>query len=186
MSLVELHLALLSRGPAHGYDLKREYDAWFPDAKPLAFGQVYATLARLVRDELAEVVETRSEGGPERTVYTVTVAGRQRLRQWLAEPAPPAVAGTEDLVRKTIAALRTTDPERAATSVVADQRTAHLRRMRALADPPGREANPGPGDAVPDEVGARLSRRYALLHLDADLRWLDEAATALETPRRPS
>jgi DNA-binding PadR family transcriptional regulator len=175
MSLVELHLALLSRGPAHGYDLKREYDTWFPDAKPMAFGQVYATLARLVRDGLAEVVETRSEGGPERTVYAVTVAGRQRLRDWLAEPAPPAVSGTEDLVRKTTVALRTTDPDRPPTAVVADQRTAHLRRMRALST--SRDAGGGQ-DA--DDLGARLARRYAVLHLDADLRWLDEAAGALE------
>lgn len=168
MSMAELHLALLSRGPVHGYDLKHEYDQWFPDAKPLAFGQVYATLGRLVRDGLAEVVETRSEGGPERTVYTVTVAGRERLRQWLADPSPPTVTGTEDLVRKTIVALRTTDPGRPASAVVAGQRVAHLRLMRELAT------------AGPAELGAKLARRYALLHLDADLRWLDEAAAALD------
>ncbi|MEZ0163311.1 PadR family transcriptional regulator [Kineococcus sp. LSe6-4] len=173
MSLAELHLALLSAGPAHGYDLKGSYDAWFPDAKPLPFGQVYATLGRLVRDGLAEVVETRSEGGPERTVYAVTAAGRQRLREWLAEPAPPAVAGTEDLVRKAVVALRTRDPDRPASSFVDDQRAAHLRRIRALAA--------GDRSGAQDDLGSRLARRYAALHLDADLRWLDEAAAALET-----
>ena len=139
----------------------------------------------MVREGLAEVVGNGSEGGPQRTVDTVTVEGRQRLREWLAEPAPPAVAGTEDLVRKTIVALRTTDPERAATSVVADQRTAHLRRMRALSTPRD-AARADAAGAAPDDLGARLSRRYALLHLDADLRWLDEAATALETPPPPA
>ncbi|WP_380171557.1 helix-turn-helix transcriptional regulator [Kineococcus sp. DHX-1] len=178
MSLVELHLALLSSGPAHGYDLKREYDAWFPDAKPLPFGQVYATLGRLVRDGLAQVVETRSEGGPERTVYTVTDAGRARLREWLAEPAPPAVSGTEDLVRKTVVALRTRDPDRPVSAVVGDQRAAHLRRLRALAS-----ADPA---VAGEDLGSRLARRYAALHLDADLRWLDEAAAALESrPHHP-
>jgi DNA-binding PadR family transcriptional regulator len=107
VSLPELHLALLLNGPAHGYEVKQTYDRWFPAAKPLAFGQVYATLARLVRDGLAEVAGTQSDGGPERTVYTVTEAGKQRLRTWLSEPAPPTVTGTEDLVRKTITALRT-------------------------------------------------------------------------------
>ncbi|WP_432542240.1 helix-turn-helix transcriptional regulator [Kineococcus sp. SYSU DK002] len=166
MSMAELHLALLSSGPAHGYDLKREYDAWFPDAKPLPFGQVYSTLGRLARDGLVEVVETRSEGGPERTVYTITVAGRERLQAWLAEPAPPTATGTEDLVRKAIVALRTSG---GVSSVVAEQRTAHLRTMRALS------AAPSDGG----DLGARLARRYAVLHLDADLRWLDEAAAAL-------
>ncbi|WP_432571748.1 PadR family transcriptional regulator [Kineococcus sp. SYSU DK005] len=182
MSMVELHLALLVRGPAHGYDLKREYDAWFPDAKPLPFGQVYSTLGRLVRDGLAEVVETRSEGGPERTVYAVTDAGRERLQAWLAEPAPPAVSGTEELVRKAIVALRTGDSRHPVSAVVAEQRTAHLRRMRALS---GTGAGNGTADGSGD-LGARLARRYAVLHLDADLRWLDEAAAALDrAPRTP-
>ncbi|MCI2238749.1 PadR family transcriptional regulator [Paenibacillus sp. TRM 82003] len=170
--MTELHLALLLRGPAHGYEVKQAYDRWFPDAKPLAFGQVYATLGRLVRDGLAEVVETRSEGGPERTVYAVTDEGRERLRAWLAEPAPPAVAGTEDVVRKTVVALRTSAPGRAARAVALDQRTAHLRRMREL------QAR----DPAADDVATRLAHRYAVLHLDADLRWLDEAVEALDSP----
>jgi DNA-binding PadR family transcriptional regulator len=167
MSLAEVHLALLSLRPAHGYDLKREYDAWFPDAKPLPFAQVYSTLRRLVRDGLAEVSETRSEGGPERIVYTVTGAGRERLRAWLAELAPPTATGAEELVRKTIAALHTGGR---ASSVVADQRTAYLRAMQTLSI-----ALPGGDDA-----GARLARRYAVLHLEADVRWLDEAAIVLD------
>ena len=47
MATNEVVLALLRRGPAHGYDLKRDHDVWFPDARPIAFGQVYATLGRL-------------------------------------------------------------------------------------------------------------------------------------------
>src|ERR1017187_222409 len=43
-------LGLLEREPSHGYDLKRDYDAYFGRGKPLPFGQVYATLARLSRD----------------------------------------------------------------------------------------------------------------------------------------
>ncbi len=72
MSTAELHLAVLAVGPRHGYEVKKEQDAWFPETRHLAYGQVYATLGRLVRDGLAEVVETRQKGGPERTVYAVT------------------------------------------------------------------------------------------------------------------
>jgi DNA-binding PadR family transcriptional regulator len=43
-------LGLLEREPSHGYDLKRDYDAYFGRDKPLPFGQVYATLKRLARD----------------------------------------------------------------------------------------------------------------------------------------
>lgn len=175
VSLTELHLALLSPGPRHGYEVKKAHDSWFPDAKPLAFGQVYATLARLVRDGLAEVVETRTESGPERTVYAVTGPGRERLQAWLAEPAPPAGSGAEDIVRKTVVALRTAGSGRSARDVVVRQRASHLRRMREL------QQHDGEPDGVGD-VAARLARRHAVLHLDADLRWLDEAVEMLSSP----
>jgi DNA-binding PadR family transcriptional regulator len=157
----DIVLALLRDGPAHGYDLKRAHDAWFPDAKPLAFGQVYATLGRLERAGLVDVVETRVEGGPERTVYALSPHGEEQLAQWLAEPAAPAAASTDEIVRKTIAALRTgADPR----EFLARQRAAHLRRMRELTvGAPERDAT------------ARLARDHLVAHLDADLRWLEAA-----------
>jgi hypothetical protein len=39
-------LGLLERGPSHGYDLKRDYDAYFGRGRPLRYSQVYATLSR--------------------------------------------------------------------------------------------------------------------------------------------
>ena len=161
----ETLLALLRGGPAHGYDLKREHDTWFPDARPLAYGQVYATLGRLERAGLVEVVETRVESGPERTVYAISEQGEERLDAWLAEPAGTAATGTDEIVRKTVAALRTgVDPG----EFLARQRAAHLRRMRELTA----------GNAERDPV-ARLAREHLVAHLDADLRWLDTAVERL-------
>jgi DNA-binding PadR family transcriptional regulator len=161
MATNEVVLALLRNGPAHGYDLKRDHDAWFPDARPLAFGQVYATLGRLERSGHVEVLETRTEGGPERTVYSLTARGEQQLSDWLAEPAGPAASSAEEIVRKTVAALRTGAD---ASAFLARQRTAHLRRIRELT------AQPSNGDPA-----ARLARDHLVAHLDADLRWLDLA-----------
>lgn len=160
MATSEMVLALLGAGPAHGYDVKRRHDEWYADTKPLPFGQVYATLARLQRDGLAEVVGTGSAGGPERTAYGLTAAGEGRLDAWLAEPAAPAHSGADDIVRKTVACLRVgRDPSR----FLADQRAAHLRRMRELSGAPH------------PEPASRLVRDHLLAHLDADLRWLDLA-----------
>ena len=50
MSVPLTLLGLLERGPSHGYDLKRDYDAYFGRGKPLRYSQVYATLSRLARD----------------------------------------------------------------------------------------------------------------------------------------
>src|SRR5258707_15218612 len=82
-------LGLLDREPSHGYDLKRDYDAYFGRGKPLPFGQVYATLARLSRD--GEVVAGPSEpgAGPERKRYAITEEGAAKVDAWLAEPVEP-------------------------------------------------------------------------------------------------
>lgn len=67
---------------------------------------MYAALSRLERDGLVEVVETTSGGGPERTTYALTAAGDQELRRWLAEAEPAGPYAADDLVRKTVTALR--------------------------------------------------------------------------------
>lgn len=163
MSVAHALLGVLAEGPAHGYDLKRGHDARFPGAKPLAFGQVYAALGKLERDGLVEVVETVSDGGPERTTYALTEAGEEALTTWLGEPAAAGPYAADDLVRKTVTALRL---GRDAAGFLARQRRLHLEAMRRLT---------ALQDAA-DGVEARIVLDHAVEHLDADLRWLDNAA----------
>jgi DNA-binding PadR family transcriptional regulator len=172
-------LALLLPGPRHGYDLKRTYDAWFAGLRPLAFGQVYSTLARLQRDELILVAQTESAEGPERTVYELTANGRTQAQAWMSEPIDPNVPGgapADELIRKTLAAFHLdADPD----GVMARQRTAHLRAIRAL------ETTDGP----PADLGQTVFRDHLRLHLDADLRWLEltgERFRRLPAPTDPS
>ncbi len=82
-------LGLLDREPSHGYDLKRDYDAFFGRDKPLPFGQVYATLGRLARDGKVTAGASEPGEGPDRKRYTITDAGRSEVEGWLAEPAAP-------------------------------------------------------------------------------------------------
>jgi DNA-binding PadR family transcriptional regulator len=156
-------LGLLAEGPAHGYDLKRDYDARFPAAKPLAYGQVYATLTRLERDGLVEVAETRQQGGPERTVYALTDAGESGLHGWLAESEPAGPYPADDLVRKTVTALHLGAD---AGDFLRRQRSTHLDMMRDLVSLRRDLRDPS----------ARISVDHTIYHLDADLRWLETAA----------
>ena len=80
MSTGYVLLGLLTQGPRHGYELKRGHDAQLPGARPLAFGQVYATLGRLERDGLVATAGTDREGGPDRVAYRITDAGRDGLQ----------------------------------------------------------------------------------------------------------
>ena len=69
-------MGLLSRGPQHGYDLKRHHDELLPAARPMAFGQVYAALGRLAGKGLVAEAAVEQGSGPERVVYELTDAGR--------------------------------------------------------------------------------------------------------------
>lgn len=160
-------LGLLAEVPRHGYDIKRAYDEHFPQARPLAFGQVYATLSRLGRDGLIDVVHRDGDAGPERTTYDLTAQGRDRLGAWLAEPEPPAPYVANLLFTKVVVALLT---KADADGYLQRQRSAHLGRMRELTALKTAE------NATTTD---RVSADFALNHLDADLRWIDDTAARL-------
>src|SRR5256885_14940576 len=84
MSVPITLLGLLEREPSHGYDLKRDYDAYFGRGKPLPFGQVYATLARLARDGKVDAGQTEPGAGPDRKRYSITDRGVAEVEAWLA------------------------------------------------------------------------------------------------------
>jgi DNA-binding PadR family transcriptional regulator len=162
MSTAHVLLGLLAGGPRHGYDLKRAHDERLPQAKPLAFGQVYATLGRLERDGYVTESGQDREGGPDRTSYQLTDRGRENLDAWLSAVEPPAPYVTSALFSKVVVALLAADADRARDYLMA-QRAAHMTRMRELT-----LAKSRPGATVGDVVAAD----YAIGHLDADLRWV--------------
>src|ERR1700759_5157506 len=89
MSVPLTLLGLLERGPSHGYDLKRDYDAYFGQGRPLRYSQVYATLSRLARDGKAVAGPVEQGAGPERRRYIITDEGVADVEKWLPEPRPP-------------------------------------------------------------------------------------------------
>lgn len=164
-------LGLLREGPGYGYDLKKAYDILFGNQKPLAFGQVYATLARMKRDELVVIVDQpKASGGPERKQYAITARGEQELHEWLGTPEPVrADMQAELFVKVATAVLVDASPD-----VLLDkQRLAHLQRMRELTRQ-RREA----------DLAQMLRIDYSLFHLEADLRWIDITAARINELRK--
>jgi DNA-binding PadR family transcriptional regulator len=165
MSTTEALLALLEPEPAHGYTLKHQYDRWFGRKRQLAFGQVYSTLSRLERNGLVSQSQTETGQGPERRLYAITVEGVTRLDAWVTTPESPDLFATSSLyARLTVALLSGRD----VAQVLAAQRHVHLERMRELQVL--RRAAEGPD---------LLAVTYELLHLDADLRWIEESGSRL-------
>src|ERR1700729_2621290 len=105
MSVPQTLLGLLERGPSHGYDLKRDYDAYFGRGRPLRYSQVYATLSRLARDGKTVLGPVEQGAGPERRRYVITEAGVADVEGWLAEPAPPEPALASDLFAQGVIAV---------------------------------------------------------------------------------
>jgi DNA-binding PadR family transcriptional regulator len=158
-----LFLALLGAGPAHGYDLKRAYDAQFGAIwGPLNIGQVYTTMARLARDGFVTHTTVTQGDRPDKKVYEITAAGRAALAGWMGE-ADDVPAVKSDFVLKLVAARLTGgDP----APILARQRQRYLQSLRDL------DALAPNGDGDGDGVQALLVEGAAL-HLDAELRWLD-------------
>ena len=170
MSVGYALLGLLEPRPRYGYDLKREYDERFAKARPLKFGQVYATLARLLRDGRIDIRSVESVAGPERKLYAITRPGVAELERWLREPEPAHPHLQSVLFTKVVLALLSGRP---AADVLDTQRSAHLETMRELTR---RKVSGHPADA--------LVADYALFHLEADLKWIELAGARLERLRK--
>ena len=160
-------LGLLEREPSHGYELKRDYDAYFGRGKPLPFGQVYATLSRLARDGKVLVGDAEPGAGPDRKRYVITEQGVSELESWLTEPVSPEPHLQSVLFVKVVLALISGRPAEEYLDV---QRAAHLRRMRELTEV----------KRTGDTVDALLAD-YGLFHLEADLRWIELTASRLSS-----
>lgn len=158
-------LGLVEAREGHGYELKRRYDELFGQEKPLAFGQVYATLARLVRDGLIEMAGVEDGAGPARKQYRGLPEGRARVLEWLVSPDVDTSASRTNLFAKVVIALLLGED---AGRVLDIQRSALLAQMRALTK--------AKRDAV---LLAVLAYDQALLHAEADLQWIDLAEARL-------
>jgi DNA-binding PadR family transcriptional regulator len=163
-------LGLLERQPSHGYDLKRDYDAYFGRGKALPFGQVYSTLARLTRDGKVVPGEVEPGSGPDRKLYEITDLGRHEVDTWLSQAVEPEPHLQTVLFIKVVLALML---GRSADQYLDTQRAAHLRRMRQLTE------MKRSGGAVDS-----LLADHGLFHLEADLRWIDLTAARLGALRQ--
>ena len=152
-------LGLLEREPSHGYDLKRDYDAYFGRGRQLPFGQVYSTLSRLTRDGKIAVGDAEPGAGPDRKRYVITEHGVAEVETWLAEPVEPEPHLQSVLFVKVVLALMS---GRSAEHYLDVQRAAHLRRMRELTEL-----------KRSGELVDALLADHGLFHLEADLRWIE-------------
>jgi DNA-binding PadR family transcriptional regulator len=161
----EVLLALLAKEASHGYQVRARLQlALGPLAEALNAGHVYVTLNRLEKAGLVSSKRVGQADRPDRKVYELTAAGRERVMEWLADTSWPKPAPAEfHLKLVAAAAAGLGDPVR----LVDAQRHALLAGLAeaqraALAEPDGSVAG--------------LVLEGVVLRLQADLRWLEACA----------
>jgi DNA-binding PadR family transcriptional regulator len=163
----ELFMALLAGNRGYGYEIKQAIEAEFGDVLPaMNTGQVYSTLARLEREGLIEGQAVAGDSRGKRT-YRLTASGRIELERWVGTPVPGPRLKDEFFMKFAIAtSVGLADP----VVLIDQQRREYLQSLRDL------DAAAATGHKA---VAAQLMVEGAVLHLKADIEWLELIETRL-------
>jgi DNA-binding PadR family transcriptional regulator len=165
-------LGLLAQKPRHGYELHAAFSAvsgatW--DVKP---AQIYTTLERLEESGLVQTASDLGEGRePERRIYAITHDGREALKDWFADGVPTGHQRDEFYVKLMVGLVSgEADPAR----IIQTQR---VRLYQDLHDATAQRDSYNPRT----EMAQILLLDKAIMHLEADLRWLDMIEMRMES-----
>ncbi|MBL1106253.1 PadR family transcriptional regulator [Streptomyces sp. 5-8] len=163
-------LALLARGPAHGYELKQDLEQLLGAAYPQPnVGQIYVTLSRLEKSGLIEGEDVEQSSRPNKKVYHLTEAGREALSVWFEDTEDEPRVRDEFFMKLALAPRSgLADP----ITLINRQRRQYLNTMRNLSKLAAAENR--------DNRIAQLLIEGAMLHLQADLDWLERCQEELE------
>lgn len=178
MSVRHAVLGLLAQRPRHGYELHAAFEAvvggaqnW--DVKP---AQIYTTLARLEESGLVIENGVAQDSGPEKRVYAITNAGRSALTEWYQEAVAREHQRDEFFIKLMLCFVTgANDPQQVIQTQRAklyqDLHTVTVQRTRL---------NPR------YELAKILLLDKTIMHLEADLRWLEMMQARLsEIERQP-
>ena len=160
-------LALLAKEPAHGYELKTQLEQVFGEAYPSPnIGQIYVTLQRLERDGLVRSQDVVQATRPNKRVYELTGAGHEALVRWMDQPSEGPRVRDDFFMKLALTQLASTADR---LGLINRQRRHYLGQMRGLS-----VLAAGADRRIP-----RLLIEGAMLHLQADLDWLQRCQEEL-------
>jgi DNA-binding PadR family transcriptional regulator len=162
-------LALLAKESAHGYELKTRLEQVFGTAYPSPnIGQIYLTLQRLERAGFVRSRDVAQATRPNKRVYELAPAGREALAAWLDEPSEGPRVRDDFFTKLALSPLAGATDR---LGLINQQRKYYLAQMRGLS----RLA----ADVPDDSKISRLLIEGAMLHLQADLDWLERCQEEL-------
>lgn len=176
MSVRHTLLGLLAKSPQYGYELRASFMAlaggaenW--DVKP---AQIYTTLNRMVESGFVSQSSLDGDGTDEKVVFSITETGRKELDGWLT-------AGSLDdpqqdpFFLKLMLSLEL--PEVEASKLIQTQRSTLYKELHRITT---QRAKLDPHR----ELARILLMDKAIMHLEADLRWLDMIESRFDEVQR--
>jgi len=141
------------------------------DVKP---AQIYTTLARLEESGLVRQNSVEQGGGPEKRIYAVTREGSKTLAEWFGSGVEPGHQRDEFFI-KLMLALAT--GEASPRKVIQTQRSWLYQELHAITAQ-RQQADPN------SELAQILLIDKTVMHLEADLRWLDMIEARLDEVKK--
>ncbi len=171
MSVKHSLLALLDRRPGHGYQLHGLLAETLGEPWTVNTGQIYSTLSRLQREGLVHKSRETAESEGDRTVYSLTGSGREELVQWFLEPISRADRLKDSFYAKLV--LSCLSEAASPADVLQSQRRQLMSELQDLTQLRRR------ADAE-QKLTSLLLLESGIMHLEADLRWMDLCENRLE------
>ncbi len=183
MSLDFAILGFLNYHPYTGYDLKKIFDGSVRHFWPADQSQIYRTLARLTEESLVEMEKVPQEDRPDRKVYHITEAGREKLQNWLIAPPPMDEPRSAPLIQVFFAGLLTDEEILAKFESFAETMRLILQRYDQVADQLG---------PFQEEITSPREHFFWLLTLEngirsmkANLEWAESIIERIKSGKVP-
>ena len=165
-------LGLLAQEPRHGYDLRAAFSAlvggdinW--EVKP---AQIYTTINRLEEAGLVVQEAVEQDGGPQKNIYNITHSGLEALQEWFSSGVESEHQHDEFFVKLMVGlASGQAEPAR----IIQTQRAYLYQDMHAA-------TNLRDSYDPATEIAQILLLDKTIMHLEADLRWLDMIEMRME------
>jgi PadR family transcriptional regulator AphA len=168
-------LGWLTVRPMSGYDIKKEIEGSIANFWSESYGQIYPILKRLAAEGSIERIEEPANGKRPRHVYTITNAGRDKLRAWLSAPAEPPPVRIELLLKLFFGAHADHETNRRQIEDYRERMVRDLDRYHAIAETLRKTR----GDHAEYPYWL-MTLRFGVRDREAHIAWCDEALELLD------
>ena len=173
---MEVLLGLLTIAPMSGYDLGLTIKASVGHIWNESYGQIYPNLKKLAADGSVTAKTERQKGKPDRTIYSITKKGRERLAKWLAVAPQPEIPRNELLLKLFFGTQVPADVLIGYVESMVEGEGAVLRELTRI-----EHEDIAQNQHYPGAPYWKMAARFGQLELKAHLRWAEETLAELRT-----